>query len=102
MSHFPKDWKGGRVAGLGMNEYELSQNPQLTEFAVKDLNEDPTLPYDDDSFDKLTCVVSVDYLNKPKEIFKEIGRVLRPGGECLLSMSNRWYVCLVLSLLCFS
>eukprot|EP00543_Licmophora_paradoxa_P006299 CAMPEP_0202448748 /NCGR_PEP_ID=MMETSP1360-20130828/7548_1 /ASSEMBLY_ACC=CAM_ASM_000848 /TAXON_ID=515479 /ORGANISM="Licmophora paradoxa, Strain CCMP2313" /LENGTH=221 /DNA_ID=CAMNT_0049066457 /DNA_START=116 /DNA_END=781 /DNA_ORIENTATION=+ len=91
VSHFPKEWKGGRVAGLGMNEYELSQNPQLTEFAVKNLNEEPVFPYEDNSFDKLTCVVSVDYLNKPKEVFQEIGRVLRPGGECILSMSNRCF-----------
>lgn len=83
---------GGKVVGLGMNEYELSQNPQLTSFQVKDLNIDPTLPYPDDSFDKVTCVVSVDYLNKPKQIFQDIGRVLRPGGECMLAMSNRWYV----------
>lgn len=90
VSHYPKDWKGGNVVGLGMNEYELSQNPQLTSYDVKDLNRDPTFPYDENSFDKVTCVVSIDYLNKPMEIFKEIARVLRPGGECLLSMSNRW------------
>ncbi len=91
VSHYPKDFKGGRVAGLGMNEYELSQNPQLTEFVAKDLNEDPKFPFEDASFDKVTCVVSIDYLNKPKEIFEEIGRVLRPGGECLISMSNRCF-----------
>lgn len=91
VSHYPKDFKGGKVVGLGMNEYELSQNPQLTDFVTKDLNEDPTFPFEDASFDKVTCVVSVDYLNKPKEIFKEIGRVLRPGGECLISMSNRCF-----------
>ena len=91
VSHYPKDFKGGRVAGLGMNENELSQNPQLTEFVAKDLNEDPKFPFEDASFDKVTCVVSIDYLNKPKEIFEEIGRVLRPGGECLISMSNRCF-----------
>lgn len=90
VSHYPKDWKGGTVVGLGMNEYELSQNPQLTSYIVKDLNEDPNFPFDDASFDKITCVVSVDYLNNPKRIFNEIGRVLRPGGECLLAMSNRY------------
>ena len=75
-----------------MNEYELSQNKQLTSFNVKDLNQDATFPYEDDSFDKVTCVVSIDYLNKPKEIFAEIGRVLKPGGTAIISMSNRWYV----------
>jgi ubiquinone/menaquinone biosynthesis C-methylase UbiE len=73
-----------------MNEYELSQNKQLSSYNVKDLNKDPTFPYEDNSFDRITCVVSVDYLNKPQEIFNEIGRVLRPGGECMLAMSNRW------------
>lgn len=91
VSHYPKEWKGGNVVGLGMNEYELSQNPQLSSYEVKDLNKDPVFPFEDDSFDKVTCVVSVDYLNKPKEIFAEIGRVLRPGGVCLLSMSNRCF-----------
>lgn len=58
VSHYPKDWKGGKVVGLGMNEYELSQNPQLTEYVVKDLNKEPVFPFDDASFDKVTCVVS--------------------------------------------
>mmetsp|Transcript_7497 Transcript_7497/g.11257 ORF Transcript_7497/g.11257 Transcript_7497/m.11257 type:complete len:262 (-) Transcript_7497:43-828(-) len=91
VSHFPKEWKGGNVVGLGMNEYELSQNKQLSSFVVKDLNKDPTLPFEDDSFDKVTCVVSVDYLNQPKMVFPEIARVLRPGGICMLAMSNRCF-----------
>ena len=92
VSHYPKDFKGGKVVGLGMNQYELEQNPQLNDFVVKDLNDDPTFPFEDDSFDKVTCVVSIDYLNKPLEVVKEIGRVLRPGGEAIISMSNRWQV----------
>lgn len=79
VSHYPKGWKGGNVFGLGMNEYELSQNPVLDSYVVKDLNKDPSFPFEDASFDKVTCVVSVDYLNKPLQVFKEIGRVLRPG-----------------------
>jgi SAM-dependent methyltransferase len=91
VSHYPKDWKGGNVVGLGMNEYELSQNDRLSSYVVKDLNKDPTFPFEDASFDKVTCVVSIDYLNKPLQVCKEIGRVLRPGGECILSMSNRCF-----------
>ena len=77
--------------GLGMNEYELKQNKQLKSYGVKDLNKDPTFPFEAESFDKVTCVVSVDYLNKPRAIFSEIARVLRPGGSCLISMSNRCF-----------
>lgn len=32
VSHYPKDFKGGNVVGLGMNKYELSQNPQLVSY----------------------------------------------------------------------
>jgi SAM-dependent methyltransferase len=91
VSHYPKDWNGGNVVGLGMNEKELSANEQLSSFNVADLNENTVLPYEDNSFDKVTCVVSIDYLNNPKEIFSEVGRVLRPGGEFLVSMSNRCF-----------
>ena len=91
VSHYPKDFKGGKVVGLGMNEYELSQNKQLSSFDVKDLNFDCVFPYHDESFDKVTCVVSVDYLNQPQKVFGEIARVLRPGGECIISMSNRCF-----------
>lgn len=52
---------------------------------------DPTLPFCDESFDVVTCVVSVDYLIKPLEVFAEISRVLKPGGICIMSMSNRCF-----------
>jgi hypothetical protein len=74
VSHYPMDFEGGNVVGLGMNSYELSQNPKLDSFIVKDLNKDPTLPFEDASFDKVTCAVSIDYLNKPLEVMKEVGR----------------------------
>ena len=34
-----------------MNEDELRRNEVLTDYSVKDLNEDPHLPYDDATFD---------------------------------------------------
>jgi len=82
---------GGNVVGLGMNAYELGQNKQLSSYVTKDLNVEPTFPFEDGSFDRVTCVVSVDYLNKPKEVFAEIGRVLRPGGTAMVSISNRCF-----------
>jgi ubiquinone/menaquinone biosynthesis C-methylase UbiE len=73
-----------------MNEYELSQNKQLDSYDVRDLNVNPAFPYPDGSFDVVTCVVSIDYLNQPDKIFAEIGRVLRPNGKVIISMSNRY------------
>jgi hypothetical protein len=51
-----------------MNGDELKANPQLTEYSVRDLNAEPGLPYEDNSFDVITNCVSVDYLNKPLEV----------------------------------
>ena len=78
MSHYPAAWAGKakRIAGTGMNALELSANNQFTprgggggsgdggDWAATDLNRDAKLPFADESFDVVTCVVSVDYLNK--------------------------------------
>jgi SAM-dependent methyltransferase len=92
ISHLPEDIEYGRVAGVGMNQAELEANKQLTEFVVKDLNETPNLSqFEDNSFDVICNVVSVDYLTKPLEIFQEMHRVLRPNGIALMSFSNRCF-----------
>ena len=89
--HYPTNLKARSIVGLGMNEYELQQNPILTNYVVKDLNMDPTLPFEAQTFDIVTCCVSFDYLNQPREVMTEVGRVLRPGGQAIISMSNRCF-----------
>ena len=83
--------KMGKRVGLGMNKFELAQNKQLSEYVVQNLNKNPQFPFPDNTFDVVTCVVSIDYLNKPLEIFKEVRRVLRPGGRFIVSQSNRCF-----------
>ena len=89
VSHLPKEVQFGRVVGVGMNARELEANEQLTEWVQADLNASPRLPFEDASFDACLNVVSVDYLNQPKEVFEEMHRVLRPGGQAVMSFSNR-------------
>jgi len=92
ISHLPKDVEYEKVVGVGMNKEELEANKQLTDFIVQDLNEDPTLSQlEDASFDVICNVVSVDYLTKPKIVFQEMHRLLRPGGIALISFSNRCF-----------
>ena len=67
-----------RLTVLGMNEQELAANEQAAAWVVHDLNADPVLPFPDASFDHATCCVSVDYLTRPIEVFREVARVLRP------------------------
>jgi SAM-dependent methyltransferase len=55
------------------------------------MHADPRLPYEDNSFDVITNAVSVDYLAKPLEVFREMHRVLKPGGRAIMSFSNRCF-----------
>jgi SAM-dependent methyltransferase len=76
---------------LGMNADELSANPQGRAWVVHDLNQEPVLPFADDSFDHATCCVSVDYLTRPVEVFRDVARVVRPGGRFVCTFSNRLF-----------
>ncbi len=80
-----------RLVAMGMNEVELRANEMASSRVVKDLNVDPTLPFDDASFDAVTCCVSVDYLTRPLEVFAEVARVLRRGGPFVTTFSNRCF-----------
>ena len=91
ISHLPDGFDGARVAGLGMNADELARNPALDERVVRDLNADPRLPFGDGEFDAVLIAVSVQYLRRPLEVFREIGRVLDDGGICVVSFSNRCF-----------
>ncbi len=90
-SHIPNSVRPARVVGLGLNENELSRNKALSEHAIHDLNRHPELPYAADTFDGVLCTVSVEYLTRPQEVFREVGRVLRPGGLFLVTYSNRFF-----------
>lgn len=89
-SHLPEDGSS-RVVGLGMNQEEMEDNPQLHEAIVHDLNTDPTLPFVDASFDAALCCVSIQYLVRPLEVFAEVVRVLRPEGPFVVTFSNRCF-----------
>ena len=90
-SHIPPTIQAERVVGLGLNRRELSQNQALTEYCIHDLNKDPSLPFPDNTYDAVLNVVSVDYITKPIDIFREVGRILKPGGLFLVIFSNRMF-----------
>jgi ubiquinone/menaquinone biosynthesis C-methylase UbiE len=79
------------VVGLGLNAEEMADNPQLTRAIVHDVNGDPRLPFGDDTFDGAMCAVSIQYLTAPLVVFREIGRVLKPGAPFIVSFSNRCF-----------
>lgn len=90
-SHLPPEVAYVRVAGLGMNDAEMHDNAQLTDHVVQSLNDNPKLPYANQEFDAACCCVSVQYLQKPVEVFREVARVLKPGGVFVTTFSNRCF-----------
>lgn len=93
VSHYPLEFPKtmGRISATGMNGLELKANDQITDMKQRDLNDNTELPYEDNSFDVVTCVVSIDYMVKPIEVLREVHRVLRPGGKVIVSQSNRCF-----------
>jgi hypothetical protein len=90
VSHLSRRPEGGLVV-LGMNAAELAANPLAEEHVLRDLNQDPDLPFADATFDAVTCCVSIDYLVRPIEVLREVARVLRPEGVVVVTFSNRCF-----------
>jgi ubiquinone/menaquinone biosynthesis C-methylase UbiE len=91
ISHLPPEVGYGRVVGLGMNETELRRNDRLDSYVVQNLNEIPRLPFGDSEFDGCGVCVSIDYLTRPVEVLREVGRVLKAGSPVVITFSNRCF-----------
>ena len=90
-SHWPQGHPKEQLVGLGMNAAEMQANPDLDEYVVHNVNEEPVLPFEDETFDAVVITVSVQYLKHPVETFQEVNRVLQPGGLFIVSFSNRMF-----------
>lgn len=91
VSHLPEDVAYASVIGHGMNAEELAANPRLLRWFVQDLNMEPVLPLADGELDGVCLCVSVQYLQRPVEVFREVVRVLRPGAPFVVLFSNRCF-----------
>ena len=91
VSHLPPDIAYAEVIGHGMNAEELAANKRLARWFVQNLNRDPALPLADASVDAAMICVSIQYLQQPVAVLREVARVLRPGGVLVVSFSNRCF-----------
>ena len=90
-SHWPEGHPKARLVGLGLNQEEMEDNPDLDEVVVFDVNRNYDLPFEDDTFDAVLITVSAQYLVHPVETFKEVNRILKPAGKFIVSFSNRMF-----------
>jgi len=89
VSHLPREVAYAEVIGHGMNAEELAANGQLSRFFVQDLNQNALIPLDPNSVDAAAICVSVQYLQNPVRVLREVARVLKPDGPIAITFSNR-------------
>ncbi len=90
-SHLGEVERPEMIVGLGLNREELVSNAVLFEHVIQDINGDPVLPFPDNHFDVVVNTVSVDYLTRPLEVFREVSRVLKSAGLFIVVFSNRMF-----------
>jgi SAM-dependent methyltransferase len=72
---------GARVVGL-----DVPGNP----YGIADVVSDEFLPFEDASFDVVTCFEAFHYVTDPVHGIAEMARVLRPAGLVLISVPFVW------------
>lgn len=90
-SHIDDDFGLESVKGIGLNENELKKNKILSAYSLQDLNSKSHLDFGDHEFDAVVCSLSIEYLIDPVLVFKDVARILKPGGSFIVSFSNRWF-----------
>ncbi len=90
-SHWPASLPKQRLVGVGLNAVEMEENPDLDDFLVHDVNATPRLPFEDGIFDAAVITVSVQYLTNPIAVFRDVHRLLKPGGVFAVIFSNRMF-----------
>jgi hypothetical protein len=91
VSHLPPEIHYAEVIGQGMNATELAANPRLSRWFIQNLNRNTKLPLADASLDAAMICVSIQYLQQPVAVLREILRVLRRGAPLAVSFSNRCF-----------
>lgn len=79
----------GHVVGLDSSQRMLAEAARMTRDRADRLTlirqEASRLPFDDDTFDAVTCLEALEFMPDTRRALREMIRVLRPGGVVLLT-----------------
>jgi SAM-dependent methyltransferase len=79
----------GRVIGLdlsrGMLREAVHRTAQFADRLTYIWQDARNLPFDDDTFDAVTCLEALEFTPDPRAVLVELVRVLRPGGALLVT-----------------
>lgn len=91
VSHLPDDVIYERVIGHGLNEKELAANRRLDSHWMQNLNLNQEIPLKSGSVDAVLIAAGWQYLQYPEAVAAELLRITRPGGQVIVSFSNRMF-----------
>jgi len=61
---------------------------RLKDIEIKRGDLSGSLPYEDRSFEYVTCIEGLEHIENPQQAVREFARLLRPGGHLLTSVPN--------------
>eukprot|EP01038_Epipyxis_sp_PR26KG_P008398 gene8398-11356_t len=85
-SILPKGFDLGPTVGVGWYDEEMKRNKDLDDFIVQDVSVDPFLPIADNYFDFVVVPAMFQLFQRPLDMFREINRVLKPGGTAIIGV----------------
>jgi SAM-dependent methyltransferase len=85
-SILPSGTELGATVGVGWYDEEMRCNAALDDFIEQDITVDPYLPLASNYFDIVVVPAMFQLLQRPKEMFEEINRVLKPGGTVFIGV----------------
>jgi SAM-dependent methyltransferase len=78
---------GARVCGVDLDPRVVS-NPALDEGRIANAER---IPYENARFDIVFSDNVLEHLEEPARVFREVARVLKPGGVFLFKTPNKWH-----------
>ena len=97
-SYLPDSIKPSRHVGVGANPVMMKKNPSLTDTLVVDLNkvvDGRDVDNDDfrrlaqEPFDVVRMTNTIEFLTRPREVFRSAWYLLKPGGQMIVAFSTK-------------
>jgi len=95
---FPATQKFSEVYGIDSWAERISRNQETVKrlgkdkiyFQVADVNQG--IPFDDNYFDAVTCIATLEFLLNPPRVIQEFNRLLPLGGTLIIAIANIAYI----------
>lgn len=83
---------GKRLITLGftqLSRFDFKPKPNLIYKDIRHCNLNDHWPASDKEFDLIVCLEVIEHLENPRHFFRELSRILRPGGSAIVSTPNQ-------------